>query len=392
LPLKRICSENELPSDKLVFTITPMWIALIVISFLSSLFLYSIGSYSTIYRKTNFICSRIYLNILKEQTCIMCEENVMNKIKKSALKLTASDYQNAIAFMEKQKENEVEFKDLKCIQSAVQEDSNKIIWQPKSPMHNAALRDAQFKLCFLNILGGHWSSYSKVKNYNEPKSCIDIITEREEEVRNSNWWIRRAIKKYKLGAHGAVKRGDIFSLELLIANSEKYDDQDENGRTPLSYAVEKGNLEIVIYLTEKGAEINAIDNHEEAPIHFAAIRGHLEIVKYLTEKGAEINIIDKSGKTPIHKAAMFENNLEIVKYLTEKGAEINAIDEDGETPIHIAASWGRLKIVKYLTEKGAEINAVDENGETPIQKAAYNGHFKIVNYLTENGAEIHAID
>jgi len=39
-----------------------------------------------------------------------------------------------------------------------------------------------------------------------------------------------------------------------------------------------GNLEIVKYLTEKGAEINAIDNYGVTSIHFAAIHGNLEIV------------------------------------------------------------------------------------------------------------------
>ena len=48
--------------------------------------------------------------------------------------------------------------------------------------------------------------------------------------------------------------------------------------------------------------MNAKDDNGWTPLHFAVYYGHKEIVELLIAKGAEVNAKDKNGWTPLHLA------------------------------------------------------------------------------------------
>ena len=54
------------------------------------------------------------------------------------------------------------------------------------------------------------------------------------------------------------------------------------------YASEKGHLNIVSYLIEHNADINATNNDVWTALHYASQKGHLNIVSYLIQHGAKI--------------------------------------------------------------------------------------------------------
>ncbi|OUM70343.1 hypothetical protein PIROE2DRAFT_23126, partial [Piromyces sp. E2] len=66
-----------------------------------------------------------------------------------------------------------------------------------------------------------------------------------------------------------------------------------NGETPLFYACSSGNVNLVKYLTEQGADVNKISHDDEIPLFNACRGGHETIVRYLVENGADINIKNK---------------------------------------------------------------------------------------------------
>ncbi|KAG6823702.1 hypothetical protein H0H87_000480 [Tephrocybe sp. NHM501043] len=52
---------------------------------------------------------------------------------------------------------------------------------------------------------------------------------------------------------------------------------------------QQGHLEIIKFLVEHGANVNAKGRWDETPIHKSAEQGHHEIVKFLVEHGADVN-------------------------------------------------------------------------------------------------------
>ena len=70
-----------------------------------------------------------------------------------------------------------------------------------------------------------------------------------------------------------------------------------------------GNLPLVKYLVENGADITAEEN---AALRWASEKGHFDIVKYLVEHGADITARDNSAL----KWAIAFGHSEVVKYLT----------------------------------------------------------------------------
>jgi len=71
---------------------------------------------------------------------------------------------------------------------------------------------------------------------------------------------------------------------------------------------------------KKGSDINLIDEFGWTPLHYAAENGQVEIVKLLIEKGSDINLQDKYGRT-LFQFATSTGNIEIIK-LIQKGSEI----------------------------------------------------------------------
>ena len=81
---------------------------------------------------------------------------------------------------------------------------------------------------------------------------------------------------------------------------------------------EKGELKIVKFLVENGANIEIKDNNGMTPLSNACRGGYLDVVKFLIENGANIETKDVNGMTPLLKAI----SLDVVKFLVEKGANI----------------------------------------------------------------------
>jgi ankyrin repeat protein len=59
-----------------------------------------------------------------------------------------------------------------------------------------------------------------------------------------------------------------------------------------------------------------------------------ELVRWLVEQGADINASDRYQNTPLHK----QTGSAIAELLLDLGADIGARNKEGETPLHTAAS------------------------------------------------------
>lgn len=72
------------------------------------------------------------------------------------------------------------------------------------------------------------------------------------------------------------------------------------------------NLEAVKFSVEHNSDVNAQNNDGDTPLYYAIVKESPEIIEYLLSKGANDLIKNKSGLFPLHEAAI-TGNLEIVK-------------------------------------------------------------------------------
>ena len=84
-------------------------------------------------------------------------------------------------------------------------------------------------------------------------------------------------------------------------------------------------MDVVKFLFENGADINAKDNNNHTPFHFAARKNiQTEVLKFLIEKGAEIDL----------EYAFFSNDaIKIVQILLRKNKEETAENQTGKNSV-----------------------------------------------------------
>jgi ankyrin repeat protein len=80
-------------------------------------------------------------------------------------------------------------------------------------------------------------------------------------------------------------------------------------------AVQSASLKKVIFLLDRGADVNAHDRRGFTGLHRAAEMGHLDVLQVLLDRGASPNL-EAEGHTPL-SLAKGRGNREIVALLRE---------------------------------------------------------------------------
>ena len=127
--------------------------------------------------------------------------------------------------------------------------------------------------------------------------------------------------------------------------------------------MDEGNIEALKAVYDR-CELSAHDGRFSlcTPLHMGGVPD--ELVIWLVEKGLDINIPDYYGATPLYRQAILGRDT--VKLLLELGADIGKPNTYGETPLHVAAEFFHPKTVKLLIDKGADVNAKNDMGRTPL--------------------------
>lgn len=127
--------------------------------------------------------------------------------------------------------------------------------------------------------------------------------------------------------------------------------------------MDEGNIEALKAVYDR-CELTAHDGRFSlcTPLHMGGVPD--ELVIWLVEKGLDINIPDYYGATPLYRQAILGRDT--VKLLCELGADIEKPNRYGETPLHMAAEFFHPKTVKFLINKGANVNVENDMGRTPL--------------------------
>ncbi|MEW6411943.1 MAG: ankyrin repeat domain-containing protein [Candidatus Zixiibacteriota bacterium] len=225
--------------------------------------------------------------------------------------------------------------------------------------------------------------------------------------------------------HDAAEMGDLERVKsLLEGDAGLLSARAADGKTPLLSAAYMGNADIVAYLLDIGADINARTNSNSTALHGAGFHGRDEVVRLLIARKADLNAANNYGFTPLLSScaggrvanalmlieagaditarnqdgvdallfSAYGRSIELVDKLLTSGASIDSKNNKGEGVLHYAAFGGNLELVKKLVDMAQDPLAKSTEGSTPLHSATGGGWPSVVEYLLAKGADVNAAD
>jgi hypothetical protein len=191
-------------------------------------------------------------------------------------------------------------------------------------------------------------------------------------------------------------RGDSLEPFIKIVKPEdamaKGDPTIDSDGSYLHYCVEKNRIDMAKHLIKLGADVNHRGGVWEAtPMTYAADRGHLEMVKLLREHGGEFDLYGDPIRNPL-LMAIREGHIDVVRYLLEAGIDphvVYRVDRGKlRNALNRAQEDGQKEIVALLEAHGCRppVEGVDKPVWEMLQKEwseEHPVHEQIVAYMAE---------
>ncbi len=203
----------------------------------------------------------------------------------------------------------------------------------------------------------------------------------------------------------AVYKVDYELVEALLKKGAKPDLANVLGATPLNEAITLADEKMAFMLLKAGANPNLGNADDETPLMLAARVSSLPIAQALVKAGAKVNQREKYRNQSALMWAVDARSPAITDLLIQHKADVdfraaendwgNQItsepraqyrDSGGLTPLLYAARSGCVECIKSLVKAGANIDRPTPDGVTPLMTAIDNSNFSAANTLLDLGA------
>ena len=182
--------------------------------------------------------------------------------------------------------------------------------------------------------------------------------------------------------------GNVEELKTLHGVGARFNNQDNDGWTPLFYAVSEHQIEAVRYLISVNVDINMRAKDGWSALMVALDHNQIEIARLLLSAGAKTGNFGSIGRLDVCELVIACRNVELVEMLLEHGADANLPHPQNGAPP--AFFWGICNGdpagLKALYRHGADFNLRDRiAGQVPLMVCV--GNSEIVRTLLECGAD-----
>jgi ankyrin repeat protein len=191
----------------------------------------------------------------------------------------------------------------------------------------------------------------------------------------------------------ASEKGDVETVKSLLEKGVYIHAQDREGRCALVAAAYKNRLEIVDLLIAAGADVNMKDDTIQSAYLISTMEGcgYIELLKKTLKAGADVHSTDSDNGTGLIRASD-RGHVEIVKELLKTDIRVNHVNRMGWTALFEAILLGggderHTEIVRLLVDAGADVNLPDKDGVTPLAHAKNRNFTDIITILENSGAK-----
>jgi ankyrin repeat domain-containing protein 50 len=164
--------------------------------------------------------------------------------------------------------------------------------------------------CFLHYASSHWGHHAKHATSEDLEDLIlkfvghgsllasSLQVLHTNHTRVNNWYDRFP---RDFGAlHAAAYWGLAPIMSKLLDEVDDLDVEDSLGSTPLQYAAQNGNTQVIWSLLEKGAAINQRNKKGRTALALAARSGFKDVVDVLLKAETDPLTEDDEGWMPLH--------------------------------------------------------------------------------------------
>lgn len=185
---------------------------------------------------------------------------------------------------------------------------------------------------------------------------------------------------YKYSIYYAAKIDQSEVLKFLLSCDYSLNDLG----AVLYCAVYHGCLEAAKVLISVGVSTEFRDNQGRTSLYLASEKGLIEIVKLLLDNGAEFNSSPYSFQ--ILFISIFKSHNKVAKELIRQNVDIQ--NKDGNTALHCAVAYEKIEILDFLLDKGVCLNTKNNLGYSPLDLSFYSSNLIISLKLIAAGAQI----
>ena len=121
-------------------------------------------------------------------------------------------------------------------------------------------------------------------------------------------------------------------LNMLLGKGVYLEEIFEDGKTPIFYVRSLNALEQMV---KAGADINKKDSSGKTLLSYFIEAKPLSYSKYLTEQGADVNAVEENGWTPVFRAAA-GRDISLLEAMKNNGGNFTKQDLAGNFPIYYA--------------------------------------------------------
>jgi ankyrin repeat protein len=190
----------------------------------------------------------------------------------------------------------------------------------------------------------------------------------------------------------AIRYNDRDTLAKLTKEGKLKNWSDEEGRSPLMFALSADRMDAAKTLATLDPELARADRSGKSTFAYALMYGDRELIEQLSKAGHNPKAKVPTTNSSYLFYAIINPDTAALDYLLAQGIDIHERDAKNNTALMIAAEFGRIGLLNRLLKMGFAVEQRNNDGQTALMCAARGEQLEIAQLLLKSGANPRSVD